>query len=598
MDGSKDLTSVLDLVQPIRGNGAELHRSILAKKWCVTRADLQQFRQIVMVAVASKKITPTDLDRFSLEDNEIGPCVHTMCHQLIKPLTAEVGGMSWALMLHPDGLECDLFVTHGWAEGIYEFLDKVLNSWPQGAQHAYCCMLSNPQNLDISDLIASPGESPFAKALECSSHMLVVPNRAGSIYSRIWCAYEAFLGYKQEKIIFMATPPIQQQKQKVLGILFVSAATFVIVTMTFVLASFPVGIGGSSDLDLPINVCLAAAMMALLVAATVKPGLLTRTSVFLAAICGAIYAAGAFYRATLGKDDDYYTSYYLVDWLLGCGLSASAAAAEFDRLHRLQGLEQAKQLRNGYSGSLKDAQASVEADRHAIMGELSTSGLEKDVDEAIQVLLESGMSTPTLRKASSRVGRLQEAGRFSVSMVVLAWTAMMYIPMKHITDMVEDSRYSHAQGWCSAEIRIENLWNCENFEDTSRDWCSSLDSEGNEPDCINPWQKPGLYFAVLGALEALIWLIVFAKTKKDSRSFAARVSSRIMLVIGLIIMWPVDVLFDIDVSDNPMVIGMYFPMYPAVICLMIAGPGRACNLPVIGPLIVRAMFRQSFTTKK
>jgi len=308
MDGTKDLTSVMNLVQPIRGNGSELHRSVPAKKWCVTKADLQQFRQIVMVAVASKKITPTDRDRFSLEDTEIGPCVHTICHQLIKPLTAEVGGMSWALMLHPDGLECDLFVTHGWAEGIYEFLDKVLNSWPQDAQHAYCYMLSNPQNLDISDLIASPGESPFAKALERSSHMLVVPNHAGSIYSRVWCAYEAFLGYKQEKIIFMATPPIQQKKKRVLGILSVSAATFVIVTMTLLLVGFRVASDApADDLLLACNIFVGASVVALLVAATVKPGLSTQICVFLAAICSAVYAAGSFYRATLGKEGDYYT---------------------------------------------------------------------------------------------------------------------------------------------------------------------------------------------------------------------------------------------------------------------------------------------------
>jgi len=603
-----DLTSVMDLVQPIRGDGSALHHSVPAKKWCVTKADLQKFRQIVMVAVASKKITPTDLDKFSLEDTEIGPCVHTICHQLIKPLTAEAGGMSWALMLHPDGLECDVFVTHGWAEGIYEFLDKVLNSWPKAAQNAYCCMLSNPQNLDISDLIASPGESPFAKALACSSHMLVVPNQAGSIYSRVWCAYEAFLGYKQEKIIFMATPPIQQQKRKVLGTLFVSAATFVIVTMTCLLVGFEVASDASpDDLLMMCNVSIAVALVALLAAATVKPGLSTRIFVFLAAICGAIDAAGSFYRATLGKEGHYFTFELLVDALLGCGLCASAAAAEFDRLNRLQDIEQSKQLRKGYTGTLRDAQASVEADRSAIIGELSTSGVENDVDEAIHVLLEAGMSTPTLRKASSHVGRLQEAGRFSVSMAVLAWTAMMYVPMWHIADMIESRRFVHGQGFCSDGD--ENLWNCENLvfdvdvvgmelvKQWSA-WCSSLDREGNPPGCIAPWQTPGLYFACFGALDGLIWLMVMAKTEKDKRSFAARVSSRIMAVLTFLLVWPAFLFFGIEIDENPMVLVLYFLIYPAIICLMIAGPGRACDLPIIGPLIVRYMFRVKSTTKE
>merc|ERR1712048_794396 len=78
---------------------------------------------------------------------------------LIKPVTLQAGSTSWALMCNKEGLKCDLFVTHGWQEGVYEFIDKVLNSWPSGAQHAYCCMLSNPQNLDVGDLIASPSQS-------------------------------------------------------------------------------------------------------------------------------------------------------------------------------------------------------------------------------------------------------------------------------------------------------------------------------------------------------------------------------------------------------------------------------------------------------
>jgi len=31
--------------------------------------------------------------------------------QYIKPVTAEAGKMSWALMRNPDGLDCDLFVS-------------------------------------------------------------------------------------------------------------------------------------------------------------------------------------------------------------------------------------------------------------------------------------------------------------------------------------------------------------------------------------------------------------------------------------------------------------------------------------------------------
>lgn len=59
---------------------------------------------------------------------------------------------------------------HAWQEGIFEFLSKVLSSWPRGARHAWCCMLANPQNLNIGSMLQSPKTSPFALALQASRY--------------------------------------------------------------------------------------------------------------------------------------------------------------------------------------------------------------------------------------------------------------------------------------------------------------------------------------------------------------------------------------------------------------------------------------------
>lgn len=37
--------------------------------------------------------------------------------QYIKPVTLQAGKVSWALMQHPHGLDCDLFISHAWQEG-------------------------------------------------------------------------------------------------------------------------------------------------------------------------------------------------------------------------------------------------------------------------------------------------------------------------------------------------------------------------------------------------------------------------------------------------------------------------------------------------
>lgn len=72
----------------------------------------------VQKAIADGQITPTERDQFDISDVLHGPSMYTVTEQYIKPVTAGAGEMSWALMKHPDGLPCDLFITHSWAEGV------------------------------------------------------------------------------------------------------------------------------------------------------------------------------------------------------------------------------------------------------------------------------------------------------------------------------------------------------------------------------------------------------------------------------------------------------------------------------------------------
>ncbi|CAJ1358880.1 unnamed protein product [Effrenium voratum] len=179
----------------------DLHRSVPADRWCVTYWDLVFLGQEVSSALGRGEIQPGPEDDTS---RAYGPSIYTVNEQYIKPVTKEAGKMSWALMRHPDGLQCDLFMSHAWQEGIFEFLAKVQHSWPWGLRTAWCCMLANPQNLDISFFLQSPKTSPFAIALQASEVMLVVPNRHQSVYARLWCAYEAYLAQEEGKTILIA----------------------------------------------------------------------------------------------------------------------------------------------------------------------------------------------------------------------------------------------------------------------------------------------------------------------------------------------------------------------------------------------------------
>mmetsp|Transcript_73508 Transcript_73508/g.239181 ORF Transcript_73508/g.239181 Transcript_73508/m.239181 type:complete len:111 (-) Transcript_73508:194-526(-) len=105
--------------------------------------------------------------------------------------------------------------------------------------------------------------------------------------------------------------------------------------------------------------------------------------------------------------------------LAGCalrslGLCVAAAVAEADRLWGLQSMEEAAQLRRHFTGELRDAQSSVDSDKEKILGELEASGQEEHVNRAIDVLLASGVSTPTLQAAAERIGVLEQAGYWNL----------------------------------------------------------------------------------------------------------------------------------------------------------------------------------------
>lgn len=222
-------------------------------RWCITQQDLMIFEAEVRKRWEAGEI-PDDPEHPNTfhDDPEVGPTIHLVNKYYIQPETLKNGGMSWALMRHPQGTpECDIFATHAWAEGVFEFITKVRRMWPRDGKYLWVCFLANPQNgnltclwqpqerrlapmfnaqkpltlrhfktkwyrhygredddesaqhevlrcwenLELDDPQDGLLQSPFARALMKAKYMLVIPNRRVSIYSRLWCVYEAFLAF-------------------------------------------------------------------------------------------------------------------------------------------------------------------------------------------------------------------------------------------------------------------------------------------------------------------------------------------------------------------------------------------------------------------
>eukprot|EP00929_Paragymnodinium_shiwhaense_P061140 TRINITY_DN3052_c0_g3_i1.p1 TRINITY_DN3052_c0_g3~~TRINITY_DN3052_c0_g3_i1.p1 ORF type:complete len:653 (+),score=59.92 TRINITY_DN3052_c0_g3_i1:68-2026(+) len=204
-----DLFDAKDAQQLVEFAAQESGVDVCASRWCITRDDLRSFAAEVRAAWKAGSIPhdPAHPNPYH-DDPAIGPNIYAVCTHFIKPRTMEAGGVSWALMKHPEGLPCDVFVTHSWQEGVFEFVSKLEGVWPADAHHLYCCFLSNPQNGDISAMLGqSAMMSPFAVALATAKYLLVIPNCQSSIYTRLWCVFEAHLALQLGLQILLPSKP-------------------------------------------------------------------------------------------------------------------------------------------------------------------------------------------------------------------------------------------------------------------------------------------------------------------------------------------------------------------------------------------------------
>mmetsp|Transcript_63452 Transcript_63452/g.206104 ORF Transcript_63452/g.206104 Transcript_63452/m.206104 type:complete len:484 (+) Transcript_63452:279-1730(+) len=344
--------------------------------------------------------------------------------------------MSWALMLHPEGLECDLFVSHCWDEGIYEFIDKVLLSWPRSARHVYCCMLSNPQNLDIGSLLSTPRFSPFARALMRADYVLVVPNERCSIYTRIWCIYEAFLAYESNKLIYTAMTPISRFWPRILWIV--------------ILWALGVCLSGVAIVVLPKSSC-AMVDTSFVVGALVPCGVavLSRdfnkvlianrvgaiTNGFLGGFLGSVFCGKAIMP---GLDHASVTLFWCLIWS-----PMTFAASEADVLWGEAARLESARLRCGYTGDLQDACASDPRDKARILQDIDSLGLKLEVENAVEVLMRASMSTPRLRSLTMHGVDVYGAGVWNLTPLMFVGGHFLVEPLAHI--LLKD--FCHGVWW-------------------------------------------------------------------------------------------------------------------------------------------------------
>mmetsp|Transcript_67797 Transcript_67797/g.150174 ORF Transcript_67797/g.150174 Transcript_67797/m.150174 type:complete len:735 (-) Transcript_67797:10-2214(-) len=397
-------------------DGVQLHQTVPMNRWTVTLPDVQQFRRLVRRAVADGRIRPTELDAFDPTDFVKGPTMYTVNEQYIKPVTKAAGSVSWALMKHPQGLECDLFITHGWAEGVFEFVDKLISSWPQEASAAYVCFLSNPQNLDIANLITRPQDSPFAKALASAKQVLVIPNQTLSIYTRIWCVYEAFLAISWGKPIHTLAAPTTGFGRRVARMCFFTKA--VLGAAIALMSLLPPGLSeevGQLEGIFFATLALWAAFVMFLLRGGWHDSMVAQVAVCVFAVLLGIHRLPSAYQKSF-LHFEVLPNLLQAPWVAG--------ALEADRLLITDARKQVKLLSQGFRG-IRHAHSSNVMDKERIFQEIKEKGCEQGIDEAVAILLQTTDSTPEMRKLIQHAGVLGPISTWSRSVMaasLLWWT--------------------------------------------------------------------------------------------------------------------------------------------------------------------------------
>jgi len=243
--------------------------------------------------------------------------------------------------------------------------------------------------------------------------------------------------------------------------------------------------------------------------------------------------------------------YMYWEWVvLSLALCVAVAMAEADRLWDQQSAEEAYNLSRDFTGDLRDAKSSVESDREKILCELELSGQEHRVKLAIEVLLTSGMSTPSLQAAAETVGLLEQAGYWNLSITSMIWV------MWFASSLVELANYYRT----SLQSGYPYAW---------------IDARGGPP--FVRWQ---FWVLVFSCLQALVWLGRFKCQGKDTRGFAA---SAMVKLMGPFVIW------NIIGESNFGMVGLHLVLAPLVLMLCFAGPGGTVKVPVLGRRIVRCL---------
>ena len=277
----------------------------------------------------------------------------------------------------------------------------------------YCCLLANPQNLDIESLLdCHPRESPFAKAMQSASHVLVSPNDTVSIYQRLWCVYEIYLATEWKKTcVIPAKPPTSRICNMLKWKCVLPSTTglmlgcvWAIVIRATQQAVHGRVVDGILCACIGLLVCTCLVDVVILARAFWLEASCVRSSVFRALrsclqVLSALCIAPWFVLPRASSSPAVHDK--LLHYAVPLGVwTAAVAAAVRDAVTELENTEIRRQASLLSFEGLESAACSSNLDESRIRGAIAD--FEEDVILSIQVLKSAGASNPAIRQAHTR----------------------------------------------------------------------------------------------------------------------------------------------------------------------------------------------------
>lgn len=118
----------------------------------------------------------------------------------------------------------------------------------------------------------------------------------------------------------------------------------------------------------------------------------------------------------------------LYTFMLAC-LCVFCILSEVDRVQDVQFQQESTNLLQDYRGSVKEAKCFSKHDSECIWQDIGSQ--VQDVDQAVDVLIASSISTPLLRDAASKGVDVSGAGRMSLSTAIFSWSLWLGASLIH-----------------------------------------------------------------------------------------------------------------------------------------------------------------------